>query len=148
MVTREECESLGKIWVEGHYRYYGRGGLWVHAHCRHRTQEEKDILKRNIENFKKTKTNVSGHVEGKGSYPFEAVDEILHGMGLPPNVGIEFDLEDSYGKRISDENFGENGGWFGTTVCKDQKYYSIRGTVSKKNKKWVAGAEIEEVEVK
>jgi hypothetical protein len=36
-LTREECESLGKVWVKGHYDKYGRH---IREYCRFQTPEQ------------------------------------------------------------------------------------------------------------
>ena len=141
---KSECERAGKVWVEAHYR----SNTWVHAHCRDRTHEEiNNMSSAEKKKFEKLSPNLYGQWEGEGLDPLEAVNEIVRNMDLPYNGGgEEFDFEDYDGNEISDEEWERNGGSFSTTIYKNGRYYMLSGNVSKKNGKWMAGADASESE--
>jgi hypothetical protein len=84
---------------------------------------------------------VTGHTKKDGT------DEILRELDLPNNGGGEdFEYQDFEGNELNEDEFDKNSGAFSTTIYKNGRYYNLSGAVTKNGKKWVAGAEIEEVE--
>jgi hypothetical protein len=142
---KSECERAGKIWVEAHYR----SNTWIHAHCRDRAYEEINKMSpEEKKKFEKLSPNLSGQWEGNGPDPLEAVSEILRGMDLPYNGGGEdFEFTNLDGDTISDEDWEKNGGNFSTNVYKNGRTYSVSGSVHEERRGWIAGAEVEEIEV-
>ena len=140
-----ECEAVGKIWVEGHYR----GNVWVHAHCRDRTHEEIDRMSPTEKRkFEAKSPNLKGFWEGTGPDPLEAVSSILRDLDLPYNGGGEdFEYSTSGGNDLSEKEWEKEGGEFSTTVYKNGRTYTLSGSVHREKGKWKAGAEIDEVEV-
>lgn len=142
--SKEYCESVGKVWVEGHYR----GRIWVHSYCRDRTYDE--IEKMNPDEkreFEKKSPNLKGHYEGSSSDALDSIDEILRELDLPNNGGGEdFEYQDFEGNERNENEFDKNGGTFSTIIYKNGRYYNVYGAVNKNGKKWVASADIEEIE--
>ena len=143
---KRECEEAGKVWVEAHMRSM----TYIHAYCRDRTHEEIDRMSPSERReFEKKSPNLKGHYEGKGSDPLEAINEILRNMDLPYNGGgDEFEYELPNGDYTMSEDAVEKAGsaTFTTTVYKNGRTYNLGGSVHRKNGKWIAGAESEEVE--
>ena len=143
---KTECEEAGKVWVEAHMRSM----TYVHSYCRDRTKEEIEKMS-NAEKkeFEKKSPNLKGHYEGKGRDPLDAISEILNNMDLPYNGGgdeIEYELPNGKDTMSEDEVKEAGSASFSTSVYKNGRTYDLSGYVSKKGGKWVAGAEVEEVD--
>jgi hypothetical protein len=143
---KTECEEAGKVWVEAHMRSM----TYVHSYCRDRTKEEIEKMS-NAEKkeFEKKSPNLKGHYEGKGRDPLDAISEIVNNMDLPYNGGgdeIEYELPNGKDTMSEDEVKEAGSASFSTSVYKNGRTYDLSGYVSKKGGKWVAGAEVEEVD--
>ena len=143
---KRECEEAGKVWVEDHMRSM----TYVHGYCRDRTHEEIDIMSPSEKReFEKKSPNLKGYYEESGRDPLDAIDEILRNMDLPYNGGgdeIEYELPDGRDTTSEDEVEKAGSATFMTTIYKNGRTYNLGGSVHRKNGKWVAGAEAEEVE--
>ena len=143
---KTECEEAGKVWVGAHMRSM----TYIHAYCRDRTKEEIDRMSSEERKmFEGKSPNLEGYYEGKGSNPLEAINEILRSMDLPyDGGGDEFEYELPNGDYTMSEDAVEKAGsaTFTTTVYKNGRIYSVGGGVYRKNGKWIAGAESEEVD--
>ena len=143
---KKECEEAGKVWVEAHMRSM----TYVHGYCRDRTKEEIESMSPSERReFEKKSPNLKGFYEGESSDPLEAIDEILRSMDLPYNGGgdeFEYELPDGRYTMSEDEVEKAGSATFMTTIYKNGRTYNLVGSVHRKNGKWVAGAEAEEVE--
>ena len=143
---KTECEEAGKVWVEDHMR----GMTYVHGYCRDRTYEEINKMSPSEKKeFEKKSPNLKGHYEGKGRDPLDAISEIVNNMDLPYNGGgdeIEYELPNGKDTMSEDEVKEAGSASFSTSVYKNGRTYDLSGYVSKKGGKWVAGAEVEEVD--
>ena len=143
---KRECEEAGKVWVEAHMRSM----TYVHSYCRDRTKEEIERMSpEERKMFERKGSNLEGYYKGQGSGPLEAINEILRNMELPFNGGgDEFEYELPNGNYTTSEDDVEKAGsaTFVTTVYKNGRTYSVGGGVYRKNGKWIAGAESEEVD--
>ncbi len=143
---KRECEEAGKIWVEAHMR----GMTYVHGYCRDRTKEEIESMSPSERReFEKKSPNLEGYYEESGRDPLDAIDEILRSMDLPYNGGgdeFEYELPDGRYTMSEDEVEKAGSATFMTTIYKNGRTYNLGGSVHRKNGKWVAGAEAEEVE--
>ena len=143
---KRECEEAGKVWVEDHMRSM----TYVHGYCRDRTHEEIDRMSPSEKReFEKKSPNLKGYYEESGRDPLDAIDEILRNMDLPYNGGgdeIEYELPDGRDTTSEDEVEKAGSATFMTTIYKNGRTYNLGGSVHRKNGKWVAGAEAEEVE--
>ena len=148
---KRECEEAGKVWVEAHMRSM----TYVHGYCRDRTKEEIESMSPSERReFEKKSPNLKGYYEGESSDPLEAIDEILRSMDLPYNGGgdefeyelPEYELPDGRYTMSEDEVEKAGSATFMTTIYKNGRTYNLVGSVHRKNGKWVAGAEAEEVE--
>ena len=143
---KRQCEEAGKVWVEAHMRSM----TYVHAYCRDRTREEIERMSPSErKEFEKKSPNLKGLYEEGGSDPLDAIDEILRKMDLPYEGGgddIEYELPngESTGSEAEVEKAGS--ATFSTTVYKNGRTYNVSGSVFRKEGKWKAGADVEEVE--
>jgi hypothetical protein len=144
---KRECEEAGKVWVEDHMRSM----TYVHGYCRDRTHEEIDRMSSSEKReFEKKSPNLKGYYEGEGRDPLDAISEILNNMDLPYNGGgdeIEYELPDGSDTTSEDEVKEAGSASFSTIIYKNGRYYNLSGGLRRKNGKWIAGAEAEEVEV-
>ena len=143
---KTECEEAGKVWVEAHMRSM----TYVHSYCRDRTKKEIEKMS-NAEKreFEKKSPNLAGSYKEEGPDPLEAISEILRIMDLPYNGGgedIEYELPNGEYTMSEDEVEEAGSASFSTSVYKNGRTYDLSGYVSKKGGKWVAGAEVEEVD--
>ena len=143
---KRECEEAGKVWVEDHMRSM----TYVHGYCRDRTHEEIDRMSPSEKReFEKKSPNLKGYYEESGRDPLDAIDEILRNMDLPYNGGgdeIEYELPNGDYTMSEDAVEKVGSATFMTTIYKNGRTYNLVGSVHRKNGKWVAGAEAEEVE--
>lgn len=106
-------------------------------------RRQKQATVRNLHPQNK-KSEFEGYYKGEGPEPLEAVNEILRQLNYYDRGDIDFSTPD--GKPIPSKEFYEQGGDFSVVVTGYQHEYMVSGTVSKKNGKWIAGAESEEIE--
>ena len=101
--------------------------------------------------------SLEGYYKGEGPDPLEAINEIVRTMekavkypGDMRYVDVgEYEYSDSNGNVISEESVKRRGsGDFQFIIClRGYGCYIVAGTVSKKGKKWTAGAEAEAMDV-
>ena len=137
---KRECEEAGKVWVEAHMRSM----TYVHGYCRDRTKEEIERMSSERRDLRNKKSEFEGYYEGKADEPLEAINDILRQLNYYDRSDIEFSTPE--GKAISSEEFYKHGGDFTVVVTGYQHEYMVSGNVHKKNGKWIAGAESEEVD--
>ena len=130
----DPCPS-GTYLVRGYRR---SDGVEVPAYCKRMDRKEPR------EKEKMHRSSNDKYYEGEASEPLEAVNKILNQLDYYDRGDIGF--SDSSGRVISDSEFYKNGGDFYVTVTAYDHEYYVSGNVHRKNGKWVAGAETEEVE--
>lgn len=130
----------GTYLVRGYRR---SDGVEVPAYCRERTKEEIDRMSAEMRDLRNKKSEYEGYHEGEADEPLEAINDILRQFNYYDRSDIDFSTPE--GKPISSKEFYKNGGDFSVVVTGYQHEYMISGNVHKKNGKWVAGAESEEV---
>jgi len=100
--------------------------------------------------------SLEGYYQGVGPDPLEATNEIVRAMEKAAkypgdmryvDVG-EYEYSRDDGTLITEEQVKRRGeGDFHFTIClRGYGCYSVAGTVSKKGKKWIAGAEAKAID--